>query len=251
MKIFVPIMFALAPVEAKKNGGKKNPGFSFFKAPKGTDVYGHEIVKKHPLRVLQSTNKTFCKLVIKELDNKKQALRVCNRWTSAVSKYAESFDRVRCSFYDPDVAKGGPHPDISTHGKKLNDRGQWVPRRLRREVDYYANDDEFDEYDQDDEDNLTDCDGNETGIWKDICEGNFEAAAGEGDVSARRKKKKGPKLSKPQRRMRKITGTLAQWCDRHIYECYGQRKYDFCKNKAANFLLDLMPLLPQHVPKNN
>jgi len=251
MKIFLPLIFALVPVDAKKNGGnKKNPGFSFFKAPKGSDVYGHEIVKKHPLRVLQSTNKTFCKLVIKELDNKKQALRVCDRWTSAITSYAESFDRTRCSFFDPSVPKGGPN-SMADEGKRLNDKGEWVERRMRREIDYFVNETDFEEYDEEDEDNLTDCDGNETGIWKDICEGNFEAAAGEGDVTARRKKKKGPKLSKPQRRMRKITGTLAQWCDRHIYNCYGQRAFDHCKNRSAGLLLKLMPLLPQHVPKNN
>ena len=209
MKIFVPIMFALAPVEAKKNGGNK-AGFSFFKAPKGnfyydnhvtneklgTDVYGHEIVKKHPLRVLQSTNKTFCKLVIKELDNKNQALRVCDRWTSAITKYAESFDRVRCSFFDPEVPKGGPHPMWpEDEGKRLNGKGEWVERRMRREIDYYAIDNDYEEYDQEDEENLTDCDGTETGVWKDICEGNFEAAAGEGDVTARRKKKVSKKLN--------------------------------------------------------
>ena len=78
---------------------------------------------------------------------------------------------------------------MADEGKRLNDKGEWVERRLRREIDYFANENDFEEYDEEDEDNLTDCDGNETGVWKDICEGNFEAAAGEGDVTARRKKK--------------------------------------------------------------
>jgi len=255
MKIFVPLMLALAPAgEAKKNGNKPKPAYNFYKAPKGTDAHGYEIVKKHPLRVLQSTSKTFCKLVTKELDNKRQALRYCDRWTGTINKYAESFGRLQCAFYDPLVPKGGPHPDPMSDGNKLNSKGQWVPRRLRRDVDD-AEDEYLDDYgdyyyDPEDEENLDDCTGNETGIWKDICEGNFEDDAGDGDVAARRKKKKGPKLSKPQRRARKITVTLAAWCERHIYNCYGQRTYDYCSKKAAATLKNLMPLLPAHVPKN-
>ena len=70
-----------------------------------------------------------------------------------------------------------------------------MPRRLRRDVDdaedEYENLDDYDDYyyDPEDEENLDDCTGNETGIWKDICEGNFEDDAGDGDVAARRKKK--------------------------------------------------------------
>jgi len=223
----------------------------FYKAPKGTDAHGYEIVKKHPLRVLQSTSKTFCKLVTKELDNKKQALRYCDRWSGTIEKYAESFGRLQCAFYDPDVQKGGPHPDSMSDGHKLNAKGQWVPRRARRDAEDEDDDedvyDDENDYDDEDEENLEDCTGNLTGSWKNICEGNFEDDT---NADVRGKKKKGPKLSKPQRRARKITFTLASWCERHIYNCYGQRTYDYCSKKAASTLKKLMPLLPAHVPKN-
>ena len=63
----------------------------------GLDSHGYEISKRHPLRVLQSTSKTFCKLVHKELENKNQAARYCDRWTKTIGRYADSFNRQRNS----------------------------------------------------------------------------------------------------------------------------------------------------------
>lgn len=55
-------------------------------------------------------------------------------------------------------------------------------RKRREDYDYYE------DYDQEDEENLSDCDGSETGVWKDLCENNFDQA-GEGPIQARRKQK--------------------------------------------------------------
>lgn len=106
MKLFMPFILAITPLEAKKGN---RPTYEFYKAPKGKiiglgttfegfsgeDTHGNEIGKKHPLRVLQSTSKTFCKLVYKELENKNQAARYCQRWTATITRYADTFSRDR------------------------------------------------------------------------------------------------------------------------------------------------------------
>ena len=69
-----------------------------------------------------------------------------------------------------------------------------MPRNERKRRDDDFEDDYGDDYDPEDEENLTDCDGSETGVWKDLCENNFDQA-GEGQIQARRKKKVSSQLS--------------------------------------------------------
>ena len=100
-----------------------------------------------------------------------------------------------CAYYNPEVDQGGPHPEHPIDdGFKLNNKGEWVPRNERKRRDDDFEDDYGDDYDPEDEENLTDCDGSETGVWKDLCENNFDQA-GEGQIQARRKKKVSSQLS--------------------------------------------------------
>lgn len=251
MKIFMPLLFALSTVEAKK----KKPDFPMYFAPKTDERSGEKLERRHPLKVLQSNNKLYCRLVTKSLENPKQGMRYCTRWTNMVTNYAGTFERKGCAFYDPSIKDGGPHPEhTDERGYRFNEETeQWRVRERRDEDD---EDIDYDEYDQEDEENLLtdeqECE-NVSGPWAEVCadteESNEESPNGQIAVRGGKRPKK-PKLSRTQKRARKIARTLGAWCDRHIYNCSGQAKNDWCNVRTANVYKALEKLLPKHVPKN-
>jgi hypothetical protein len=219
-------------------------------------------------------NKQMCKWSKNELENKNFGMRVCKRFTDATKRYDGAFKKS-CAFFDPSVQNGGPNPDESTHGKVERPNGKWVDRKIRsrREAadnysklmkifngkDIFADDwarskrdtDTQEEtygftnitIDAEDEENMEDCDGSESGALAAFCDmGDYFDVETEHDDRVRGKKggKKRVKLNKNQKKLKKITVTMAKWCNWYIYDCHGQRVHKFCESRSLKMFNSLM-----------
>lgn len=213
MKLTATVIFASA------NG--------LFKAPKGHDANGIKINGKHPQRRLQAINKFICRWVSDNIPTE-YGSRVCDRFTNQIEHYNQSFQRPQCSYFDPSVKHGGPNPDQSMRGmrpaKNPKSRATHVPRRQRK-----RRSDSDEDLDFDDEDlmALDDCDGTETGVAAEFC------AMDEGNDAV------GRSVSVTQRKLKRYTTSMMKWCNRYIYECYGQRVHDHCVNRAKKIYTNL------------
>jgi len=201
-------------------------GQTRYRAPK-KDESGQKITGKHPMRRLQALNKFACAWLADneaagvELNGWKRnaSTKVCNIFTNWSVRMSETFQRPECAFYDPNVKFGGPDPNAQP-GKRSNGKD----RRLRRDADDddYEDDEELTEEEvlNDDDTSCSDEDGSAAALaGTGLCEG----------------KERKSKLSAVNRKWRRINTGYAKWCNRYVSECYGQRVYDHCVNRAAKF----------------
>jgi len=204
MKIAQSVVVLAASVNAK----------DMYKAPKGVDANGNKINGRHPQRRLQAINKFMCSWMASNVEENK-AQRMCNRFSSQMEKYSETFERETCAFFDPAVKNGGPNPDESMRGmrpaKNPNAKNKFVQRRLRRD-----DDDEEEDEDAVDQQALEDCDGTETGAFAQFCQTEGQARA----------------ATVSQRKLKRYTTSLMKWCERYISECHGQRVHQHCINRG-------------------
>lgn len=199
-----------------------------YKAPKGHDENGNKINGQHPKRRLQALNKFMCNWAVEYLDDGK-AGRICERYTDMIYRLENSFERETCSYFNPEVKFGGPNPDENMSGKvpakNPNAKNPTRARRLRRnaaEEDYEACDGLTEaECDAATLDGL-DCDED------DQNDADMDAVCKSGVVRG--------SLTSADRKLKRYSIGLAKWCKRYVSECYGQRTYQHCINRAANFI---------------
>lgn len=212
MKLGLSMMIATASVSGKT---------ALFRAPKGTDDKGRKVNGKHPQRRLQSINKFMCGWLGDNLESK-MGDRICNRFTKMIFNYNDVFSKDQCSYFDPMVKHGGPHPDPAMHGvrpaKNPNAKKAYRQRRVRRDDD--------DESDEDEEALLdTECDGSETDEKLiAVCKAGSEKRT----------------VSVNQRQLKRYTTAMMKWCNRFIYDCYGQRVHNHCLVRVKNIFDKLM-----------
>lgn len=227
----------LVGVQARNpdSGFKRPKQVNLFKAPKGLDTHGNQIGKGHPAKRLQAMNKSMCQWV-EEFSPERRFVwkHRCERMTGMFNGFYESFERLDCGYYNPDIKYGGPNPDESMKGMRIpknpKSRSIMRPRQIRNRREdessssfdsdkYYADVEyESEEMTNEEVEYLDGCDGTETGHLAEFCvdEGHLVKSD-----SANANKK-----------LKTILATTVKWCKRYIDECHGQRVYSYCQKRA-------------------
>lgn len=197
-----------------------------YRAPR-KDAEGNRITGKHPKRRLQALNKFACNWLKDNLEaglvsgwKKNTSDKLCHRFNNWSTRMAQVFERKECAFYDPSVKFGGPDPNAEP-GKRKNGKD----RRIRRSTD-------------DDEDDMTEEEMEELLADEDtVCtdeDGSTDALSAYGLCETPGVTRKS-KVSPVNRKWRRVNTGYAKWCNRYVSECYGQRKFEYCVKRAANF----------------
>jgi len=224
-----------------------------YKAPR-RDTRGLKLTRHHPFKKMEGFNKGMCKSIKKSFKEKNDYRRVCGRISQYTGHVVKQFNTKTCAYYNTEEAgkHGGPNPDKSKRGMRLNHKGAWINRRnktrARREIDSDTDSDDDDEAELlEDFDNA--CDGTETGFAAELCNEDFvyeevwsddddDATADDTiDSLLRKKKKKGKKtkkvkLTNHEKSFRKGLVNLIKFCNAYLSECYHVRVGNNCVKRA-------------------